>query len=114
MSSSNRRTFVRHSAAAAALSTLGAFAGRAGAQGAPALDVVKIVTGFPPGGTTDTLSRRVAEHLRGGYAKTALVENKPGAGGQIAVQGMKGAATDGSVLLLTPASMLMIYPHIYK
>lgn len=109
-----RRSIVRASGAAVALSTLGAFAGRAVAQGAQPLDVVKIVTGFPPGGTTDTLSRRVAEHLRGGYAKTALVENKPGAGGQIAVQGMKGAATDGSVLLLTPASMLMIYPHIYK
>ena len=114
MSSSNRRTFVRRSAAAAALAAFGV-SGRAGAQVAQPLDVVKIITGFPPGGTTDTLSRRVAEHLRGGtYTKIALVENKPGAGGQIAVQGMKGAATDGSVLLLTPASMLMIYPHIYK
>ena len=110
-----RRSLVRASSAVVALSTLGAFATRAGAQGAPALESVRIVTGFPPGGTTDTLSRRVAENLRGGtYTKIALVENKPGAGGQIAVQGMKGAATDGSVLLLTPASMLMIYPHIYK
>jgi tripartite-type tricarboxylate transporter receptor subunit TctC len=115
MSKYSRRSLVRASGAAVALATLGSFAGRAGAQGAQPLDVVKIVTGFPPGGTTDTLSRRVAEHLRGGaYAKTALVENKPGAGGQIAVQGMKGGPTDGSVLLLTPASMLMIYPHIYK
>ena len=114
MSSSNRRTFVRHSTAAAALAAFGV-SGRAGAQGAQPLEVMKIITGFPPGGTTDTLSRRVAENLRGGtYAKTALVENKPGAGGQIAVQGMKGAPTDGSVMLLTPASMLMIYPHIYK
>jgi tripartite-type tricarboxylate transporter receptor subunit TctC len=109
----NRRGFVRASAAAAAFATLG-LAGRTNAQG-QTFDVVKIVTGFPPGGSTDTLSRRVAENLRGGtYAKTALVENKPGAGGQIAVQGMKGSPTDGSVILLTPASMLMIYPHIYK
>ena len=79
------------------------------------LDTIKIITGFPPGGTSDTLCRRVAENLRGGtYTKSALVENKPGAGGQIAVQSMKGAPTDGSVLLQTPASMLMIYPHIYK
>ena len=85
---------------------------RAGGQ---PLDVVKIITGFPPGGTSDTLCRRVAENLRGGtYTKSALVENKPGAGGQIAVQSMKGAPTDGSVILQTPASMLMIYPHIYK
>jgi tripartite-type tricarboxylate transporter receptor subunit TctC len=89
--------------------------GRSEAQPAPPLDAVKIVTGFPPGGTSDTLCRRVAENLRGSaFTKSALVENKPGAGGQIAVQSMKGAPTDGSVLLQTPASMLMIYPHIYK
>ena len=114
MSSSNRRTFVRRSAAAAALAAFGV-SGRAGAQGAQPLDVVKIVTGFPPGGTSDTLCRRVAEGLRARPTpRPRLVENKPGAGGQIAVQSMKGAATDGSVILQTPASMLMIYPHIYK
>ncbi|MDP1752097.1 MAG: tripartite tricarboxylate transporter substrate-binding protein, partial [Reyranella sp.] len=114
MSSSNRRAFVRHSTAAAALAAFGV-SGRAGAQGVQPLEVVKIVTGFPPGGTSDTLCRRVAEGLKGtSYTKVALVENKPGAGGQIAVQAMKGAPTDGSVILQTPASMLMIYPHIYK
>lgn len=107
----NRRHFL--GASGVALAALG-LAGRAGAQNGP-LDAVKIVTGFPPGGTSDTLCRRVAENLRGSaFTKSALVENKPGAGGQIAVQSMKGAPTDGSVLLQTPASMLMIYPHIYK
>lgn len=111
MTQYNRRRFV--GASAAALATLGAI-GRAGAQAGP-LDTTRIVTGFPPGGTSDTLCRRVAEGLRGSaFVKSALVENKPGAGGQIAVQTMKGAATDGSVILQTPASMLMIYPHIYK
>jgi tripartite-type tricarboxylate transporter receptor subunit TctC len=110
MSSHSRRTFVRASGAAAALASLG-LANTASAQ---TLDVVKIVTGFPPGGTSDTLCRRVADRLRGDYTRNALVENKAGAGGQIAVQSMKGAAIDGSVILQTPASMLMIYPHIYK
>ena len=105
-----RRQLLRASGAAGLLAALGA--GRASAQ---ALDVVKIITGFPPGGTSDTLCRRVAEGLKGGsYAKVAVVENKAGAGGQIAVQSMKGAPIDGSVILQTPASMLMIYPHIYK
>ncbi len=105
-----RRHLLRASGAAALLVALGA--GRASAQ---ALELVKIVTGFPPGGTSDTLCRRVAEALKGGsFAKAALVENKAGAGGQIAIQAMKGAPTDGSVILQTPASMLMIYPHIYK
>jgi tripartite-type tricarboxylate transporter receptor subunit TctC len=109
----NRRHLLRSSGAAAALASL-ALSSRAFAQGAP-LETLRIVTGFPPGGSTDTLARRVAENLRGGsYAKSPIVENKPGAGGQIAVQSMKGAPTDGSVLLMTPASMLMIYPHIYK
>jgi tripartite-type tricarboxylate transporter receptor subunit TctC len=109
----SRRDLVRMSGAAAALSTLGGFAGRA--QGAQPLESVRLVTGFPPGGTSDTLCRRVAEGLKGStFTKLAIVDNKPGAGGQIAVQAMKGAATDGSVLLQTPASMLMLYPHIYK
>ena len=51
--------------------------GRAGAQGAP-LETVKIVTGFPPGGTSDTLCRRVAEGMKGSaFTKAAIVENKP-------------------------------------
>jgi tripartite-type tricarboxylate transporter receptor subunit TctC len=109
-----RRAFVRNSGAAAVLASLG-LAGRAGAQGQQPLDSVRIVTGFPPGGTSDTLCRRVAEGMKNSaFTKLAIVENKAGAGGQIAVQAMKGAPTDGSVLLQTPASMLMIYPHIYK
>src|SRR5689334_19019671 len=111
MTTINRRAFVGASTAALALGAAGTSTTHAQAP----LDTVRIVTGFPPGGTSDTLCRRVAEALRGGsFAKVALVENKAGAGGQIAVQTMKGAATDGSVILQTPASMLMIYPHIYK
>src|SRR5689334_20526457 len=110
MSCNTRRELLRSSGAAAVLAALGA--GRASAQ---TLEVTKLITGFPPGGTSDTLCRRVAEGLRGGsFTKVAVVENKAGAGGQIAVQSMKGAATDGSVLLQTPASMLMIYPHVHK
>jgi tripartite-type tricarboxylate transporter receptor subunit TctC len=112
MISLNRRRFVGATAAASALVA----AGQAGAQGASQpFEVVRIVTGFPPGGTSDTLCRRVADNLRGTtYTRSALVDNKAGAGGQIAVQSMKGGPTDGSVILQTPASMLMIYPHIYK
>ena len=115
MSKQTRRNVVLMSGAAAAYGTLTAFSGRAGAQAAQPLETVKIITGFPPGGTSDTLCRRVAEGIKGSaFTKVAIVENKPGAGGQIAVTSMKGAATDGSILLQTPASMLMIYPHIYK
>ena len=82
---------------------------------AQSFEALRFIAGFPPGGTVDTVSRRVAEKLRAnGFAKSAVVDNRTGAGGQIAVQFMKTAPADGSTLLLTPMSMLGIYPHIYK
>ena len=78
------------------------------------IESLKIVTGFPPGGTSDSICRRVAERIAPGYSRTAFVENKTGAGGQIAVQFVKAAAPDGATMLQTPMSMLGIYPHIYK
>lgn len=76
--------------------------------------------GFPPsaraapGGTSDTICRRVAAKMSPGYGKSVVVENRTGAGGQIAIQGVKTMAPDGTSLLQTPMSMLGIYPHIYK
>lgn len=90
-----------------------AYANPLKAQPRPALDTAKILVGFPPGGTTDALSRRVAEKLRGGYANNFLVENKPGAGGQIAITTLKNSPADGSSLLLTPSSCLSVYPFTY-
>ncbi|MGV3573499.1 MAG: Bug family tripartite tricarboxylate transporter substrate binding protein [Ramlibacter sp.] len=78
------------------------------------IDTAKIITGFAAGGTSDTICRRVAQKLQGDYAKAAVVENKTGAGGQIAVQTVKSAAPDGATILQTPTSILTIYPHIYK
>jgi tripartite-type tricarboxylate transporter receptor subunit TctC len=105
-----RRRFTK---AAAGLAAGSLFAPRL-LQAQTSLETAKIVTGFPPGGTSDTLCRRVAERLRGEYARAVVVENRPGAAGQIAIEAMKNSPVDGSVLLQTPASMLMIYPHIYK
>jgi tripartite-type tricarboxylate transporter receptor subunit TctC len=78
------------------------------------LDTVKIITGFPPGGSSDTLCRRVAAKLVPGYARSAVVENRTGAGGQIAIQGVRSLPPDGATLLQTPMSMLGVYPHIYR
>lgn len=75
---------------------------------------VKIVVGFPPGGAADTVARQLAHQLVGTYAPAVVVENKPGAAGRIAAQALKGGQTDGSEMLLTPASILTIYPHVYK
>lgn len=108
---STRRQFIQASAASTLLGSLGLHP--AFAQG---LDQVKIVNGFPAGGTADTTSRRVGERLAGTqYTKNAaVVENKTGAGGRIAVETVKNAAPDGATLLLTPYSMMAVYPHIYR
>ena len=81
---------------------------------AQAIDTVKILAGFAAGGTVDTLARRVATQITGGYAKSAVVENKTGAGGQIAITTLKTLPADGATWLVTPMSMLGIYPHTYK
>jgi tripartite-type tricarboxylate transporter receptor subunit TctC len=105
----SRRQVLQSAGASAFLASLGQSA-FAQAQ----LENTKIITGFAPGGTSDTICRRVAQKLQGDFAKTAVVENKTGAGGQIAVQTVKAAAPDGANILQTPTSILTIYPHIYK
>lgn len=104
-----RRQALQSTGAAALLAAVGRNA-FAQAQ----IDTAKIITGFAAGGTSDTICRRVAQKLQGDYAKSAVVENKTGAGGQIAVQTVKAAPPDGATILQTPTSILTIYPHIYK
>ena len=108
----NRRQFIQASAAAA---VLGGFALPSFAQALP-VERVKIINGFPVGGSADTTSRRVGEKLGpSAYTKNAaVVENKTGAAARIAIDAVKAAAPDGATLLLTPYSMMAIYPHIYK
>ncbi len=104
-----RRQFTQ---AATAAAVLGAFpASFVKAQGM--IDTLRIIVGFPPGGTTDAFARRMAEKLRGVYATSVVVENKPGAGGQIGVSTVMAAPADGTVMLFTPGSMITIYPHTY-
>lgn len=73
----------------------------------------KIVVGFVAGGLTDIMARRLADKLRGTYANALVVENKPGASGQIAITQVKDSAPDGSVLLLTHSSALAMYPFTF-
>ena len=81
---------------------------------AQGLETARIIVGFPPGGTTDVMARKVAEKLRGPYARAVVVDNRPGAGGQLGVIALKDAPADGSVMLLTPSSMLSIYPYTFS
>ncbi|OUM01533.1 Bug family tripartite tricarboxylate transporter substrate binding protein [Variovorax sp. JS1663] len=107
----DRRHFLHTLGAAAALGALAPLAARA--QG---IEQVKIYYGFPAGSAGDSVARRVGEKLAGSaYTRNAgVVENKPGAGGRIALEVLKAAPADGSVLALSPFSCTSIYPHIYS
>jgi tripartite-type tricarboxylate transporter receptor subunit TctC len=98
----------------AVLSTITALALARAAPAWAQAGSAKIINGFPAGGTVDTTSRRIAEAWRGRLGDQVLVENKVGAGGRIAVEGIKNAAPDGNTVLLSPASMMTIYPHVYR
>jgi tripartite-type tricarboxylate transporter receptor subunit TctC len=78
------------------------------------IDLATFIVGFPAGGATDTVARLVAEAIQGTYATAVVVQNKAGAGGQIAAASMKGLPADGTTLLFTPAFPMVIFPHVYK
>ena len=75
--------------------------------------VLRIVLGSPAGATSDILSRLVAEHMRGTLGRPVIVENKVGAGGQIANEAVKAAAPDGNTVLITPVATMAIFPHSF-
>jgi tripartite-type tricarboxylate transporter receptor subunit TctC len=100
-----RRHFIQ---AALATTALGA-----GALQAQTLGTARLLIGAPAGGAGDTFLRRVAEKMRGNYATSVIVENKPGAGGQIALTSTRDAAADGSTMLMTPSTFFSVYPHTY-
>lgn len=75
---------------------------------------VKLVVGFPPGGAADTLARALAEPMRRSLGRAVIVENRPGAAGRIAAEAVKNATPDGATVLITPASVLTLAPHVYK
>jgi tripartite-type tricarboxylate transporter receptor subunit TctC len=107
----HRRLFVQALSSAAAVGTWMPLS--ALAQG---LAQVKILYGWPAGGSGDNVARRVADKLAGTpFSKgPAYVDNKPGAGGRIALDTLKSAPADGSVLALMPVSMFGLNPLIFK
>jgi tripartite-type tricarboxylate transporter receptor subunit TctC len=66
--------------------------------------VVKVLVGFPPGGGADLATRLVVEGLSESWKQKVIVENRPGAGARIALDGAAHAAPDGYTLLLAPGS----------
>lgn len=75
---------------------------------------VRIVIGLPAGGALDNMARAMAEKLRPELGQTVIIENRPGAGTQIATLAVKRAAPDGNTILLAPPSVFTIFPLTYE
>jgi tripartite-type tricarboxylate transporter receptor subunit TctC len=75
---------------------------------------IRLLVGFPPGGGTDAVARLLAEHLKDLLNANVIVDNRAGAGGQIAAQALKGAPADGSVLFLSHDHTISILPQVTK
>jgi tripartite-type tricarboxylate transporter receptor subunit TctC len=92
-----------------ALAAVAAFAAPALAQER----TLKILVGFPPGGSVDVIARLLAEKLRASLGQNVIVDNKPGAGGRVALNEVKRAAPDGQTLVLSPSGALVIQPWLF-
>jgi len=79
-------------------------------DGSPA----KIIVGFPAGGSFDAIARLVADKARVELNRPVVVDNKTGAGGRIAVDVLKQAPADGSVVMLGPDALTALYPFTFK
>ena len=84
------------------------------AQGAFPEKVINLVVPFPPGGITDQLARDIAKKMQEALGKPVVVENKPGAGGQIGANTLKTNPADGHTMFFAATEMFAINPTLYK
>ena len=109
-----KRQLLQACAALALLPTLAAFTAPVQAQDFPPKKPVSLVVGFAAGGAADTAARLIAKKLGDNIGQTVIVDNKPGAGGNIAHQFVANAAGDGATLLFGSVGPLTIAPHMMK
>jgi tripartite-type tricarboxylate transporter receptor subunit TctC len=106
----SRRSFVLRTAGAAVALSFACL----GAAQAQNTTPVRLLVGFPPGGGTDAIARTLAEKLKDLLNQPVVVENKAGAGGQIAAQSLKASPADGHTLFLTHDHTISILPQVTK
>src|SRR5258705_8979054 len=96
------------------LATLALAIGMAvGAQSFPSRPVT-LTVGFAPGGGADTAARIIAQKLSENIGQPVVVENKAGAGGNVAAQHIALAAPDGYTIHLTSVGPMSVAPHLVK
>lgn len=97
---------------ALAAATLAGAAPMAGAQTAALDGPLTIVVGYPPGGSSDRIARLVADRLKDRVGVPVVVENKTGAGGRIAAQGLHAAPANQNVLMLANPAVMVVAPLV--
>ena len=75
---------------------------------------VKFVNNFPPGGPSDIIARSLSAELQKSLKQTFIVENKPGAGGNIGAEQVAKSTADGTTVLLGIDTVFTVNPFIYK
>ncbi len=76
---------------------------------------LRILVGFPPGGSADTIARLLAEKLPAQLGgQVVVVDNKPGAAGRIAIEQLKNAPPDGNTVIVMPSGPVVLFPHVYR
>jgi tripartite-type tricarboxylate transporter receptor subunit TctC len=75
---------------------------------------VKLLVPAPAGGTIDVIARIIAAQLSTDIGQPVVVDNKPGAGGAIAVQALLAAPQDGQTIMVTASNVLVEIPHVMK
>lgn len=113
LKSSLRRQWLKALLATGVGASLTLAAGTAAAQAAYPNKPVRLVVPFATGGVTDTSGRLIAEHLSRRLGQQVIVDNKPGASGNIGTQLVASAEPDGYTLLLGFDGTLVINPHVF-
>ena len=111
VSAGSRRTALQFGLAAAV--TLAGMAAHRHATAQASGTSLRILCTGPAGSIPDIVARRVAEQLARQYPLGAIVDNRPGAAGQIAVNALKASAPDGATVLLAQGAVATIYPYLY-
>jgi tripartite-type tricarboxylate transporter receptor subunit TctC len=105
----HRRPFITRATALAAV-----LAGFGRAAHAQSERTVRVLVGFPPGGSIDIVARLLADRLKDELKANVIVENRPGAGGRIAAELLKAAPADGSTFMLTPVVVPVLAPLVFS
>jgi tripartite-type tricarboxylate transporter receptor subunit TctC len=80
---------------------------------AAAETVSRMLVGFGAGGAIDVIARMLVEGMKD-HSPSFIVDNRPGAGGRLALGALKSSPADGTAMILTPASSVAVFPHVYK